>query len=208
MKTLSFKSAMLALCTASVLFITSCSKTGPAGPAGAQGLQGTAGAQGPAGAAGAQGVPGTVNVMYSAWTGFVEATWAAPINEFGKNVRYYPIPVTQVTDSIINTGVVLVYLRVPSTNIVPSLLPQTFYSFTQTGNQYMGFNLLAGQIKIKFFNIDNTNDPGSFGSLVEYRYVIIPGGVKITGRSLATGESSRLDYKDYNSVKTYFNLPD
>ncbi|HEY5368306.1 MAG TPA: hypothetical protein VIJ75_04875, partial [Hanamia sp.] len=79
--------------------------------------------------------------------------WEDPINEFGKNVRYYPITVTEVTDEIINTGIVLVYLRVPSTNILPSLLPQTFYSFTQTGNQYMGFNLLTGQIKIKFFNV-------------------------------------------------------
>jgi len=172
--------------------IVNCTKEGPEGPAGATGAQGPAGIQGPAGPAGAvgptgpagpagpagpQGPAGTANVIYSAWTDFTAANWGAAVNEFGKTVRNYAAPAPGVTASIITTGVVLVYWRdigLPN----PQQMPSISYNITQPVNQYLGFALLTGQIQIKFFNIDNTNDPGTFtGAGNSYRYILIPGSV-------------------------------
>ncbi len=205
MKNLSIKPTMIVLFTASVLFLTSCSKKGPEGP---QGTQGNAGAPGPVGSPGTKGDPGTANVIYSAWTAFNGANWQAAVNEYGKSVRYYPITATAITNDVLNNGVVLIYMRVTGNGIGPTLLPQTFYGFTQFVNQYIGFNLSTSQIKIKFFNIDNNNDPGTFGSFVEYRYVIIPGGVTTTTSASIKDQSQQPDCKDYNAVKAYFNLPE
>jgi hypothetical protein len=169
--------------------IINCTKEGPEGPAGATGPQGppgtngttgpagATGPQGPAGSTGPQGPAGTANVIYSPWTDFVNATWSAPVVEFGKTVRNYPATAPGVTASIVTTGVVLVYWRdqgLPN----PQQMPSISYNITQAVNQYLGFALLTGQIQIKFFNIDNTNDPGTFsGAGNSYRYIIIPGGV-------------------------------
>lgn len=174
---------------------------------GPEGIQGNTGQQGPQGNPGAKGDKGTANVIYSAWTTFNTANWQAAVNEYGKSIRYYPINTTAITADVANNGVVLVYMRISINHIGPLLLPQTFYGFTQFVNQYIGFYATVGQIKIKFFNIDNANDPSTFGSNVEYRYVIIPGGVTTTSTSIEN-QSSQLDYKDYNAIKAYYNLPE
>lgn len=187
------KFQFLSLLALAITFLAvSCTKEGPEGPAGATGAQGPTGATGaagptgptgptgpagPTGPTGPQGPAGTANVIYSAWTDFVSATWLPAAVEFGKTVRNYPAAAPGVTTSVINTGVVLVYWRdvgLPN----PQQMPSISYNITQPVNQYLGFELLTGTIRIKFFNIDNTNDPGTFsGSGNSYRYVIIPGGV-------------------------------
>lgn len=184
------KFRLLSLLLLAIAFIAvNCTKEGPEGPAGATGPQGPTGATGatgptgptgpagPAGPTGPTGPAGTANVIYSPWTDFVTANWAAAVNEFGKMVRNYPAAAPGVTASIITSGVVIVYWRdigLPN----PQQMPSISYNITQAVNQYLGFALLPGQIQIKFFNIDNTNDPGTFGGPGNsYRYIIIPGSV-------------------------------
>lgn len=191
------KFKLLSLLAFAIVFIAvSCTKEGPEGPAGATGTQGPTGAGGPAGPTGPigpngptgptgpTGPAGTANVIYSPWSLVSAANWSAPINEFGKIVRIYSLTAPGVTSSIINTGVVIVYHRnggLPN----PSPLPFTTYNVTQPVNQYLGFDLTAGTIRVKFYNIDNNLDPGTTVSS-EFRYIIIPGSVA-GGRSANIG---------------------
>jgi hypothetical protein len=210
------------LALALTIIVAGCTKEGPEGPAGATGPQGPAGGIGPAGPAGGigpqgpigpvgpigpQGIPGTANVIYSAWTDFVNATWSAPVVEFGKTVRNYPAPAPGVTSGIITTGVVLVYWRdigLPN----PQQMPSISFNITQAVNQYLGFALLVGQIQIKFFNIDNVNDPGTFsGAGNSYRYIIIPGSVA-GGRSATLGYTvDELKAMPYEKVCSLLHIP-
>jgi hypothetical protein len=206
--------------------LVNCTKEGPEGPAGATGTQGPAGANGatgpagptgpsgpagPTGPTGPQGPAGTANVIYSAWTDFVAATWGAPVNEFGKTVRNYPATAPGVTASMITSGVVLVYWRdigLPN----PQQMPSISYNITQSVNQYLGFALLTGQIQIKFFNIDNTNDPGTFsGAGNSYRYILIPGGVaggrgKMVAINGTTYTEDELKSMPYSQVCTLLHI--
>lgn len=212
------KFRLLSLLALAITFLAvSCTKEGPEGPAGATGPQGptgtgatgATGAQGPQGPAGPVGPPGTANVIYSVWTDFVLATWAAPVSEFGKTVRNYPAAAPGVTAGIITTGVVLVYWRdigLPN----PQQMPSISYNITQPVNQYLGFALLVGQIQIKFFNIDNTNDPGTFsGPGNSYRYILIPGSV-LGGRSAGVGGTNytaeQVRAMPYAEVCRLFNI--
>ncbi len=222
------KFRLLSLLLLAIAFIVvDCTKEGPEGPAGATGPQGPTGGTGatgptgpagptgpigPIGPAGPQGPAGTANVIYSAWTDFVLATWGAPVVEFGKTVRNYPAAAPGVTAAIISSGVVLVYWRdvgLPN----PQQMPSISYNITQAVNQYLGFALLVGQIQIKFFNIDNTLDPGTFGGAGNsYRYILIPGGV-LGGRSANptignTGYTeAQLRALPYEKICRLFNIP-
>lgn len=219
------KFRLLSLLALSIAFIAvSCTKEGPEGPAGATGAQGPTGATGPTGPTGPQGPTGpagptgptgpqgpigTANVIYSPWTDFVAGTWGAAVNEFGKTVRNYGAAAPGVTASIITSGVVLVYWRdagLPN----PQQMPSISYNITQPVNQYLGFALLTGQIQIKFFNIDNTNDPGTFsGAGNSYRYIIIPGGVA-GGRTANVGGTNytaeQLKAMPYSQVCNLFHI--
>jgi len=216
------KLRLLSILALAITFIAvSCTKEGPEGPVGATGPQGPTGAtgatgptgptgpQGPAGPTGPQGPPGTANVIYSPWTDFVGATWLPAANEFGKTVRNYPAAAPGVTASVVTTGVVLVYWRdlgLPN----PQQMPSISYNITQPVNQYLGFELLAGTIRIKFFNIDNTNDPGTFsGAGNSYRYIIIPGGIA-GGRAAGAGGTNytaeQLKAMPYAQVCRLFNI--
>jgi Collagen triple helix repeat (20 copies) len=220
------KIRLLSLLALAFAFIAvSCTKEGPEGPAGATGAQGPTGATGatgatgpagpggpagPQGPIGPQGPPGTANVIYSAWTDFITANWGAAVNEFGKLVRNYPAPAPSLTASVITQGVVLVYWRdlgLPN----PQQMPSISYNITQPVNQYLGFALLLNQIQIKFFNIDNALDPGTFGGPGNsYRYIIIPGVVG-GGRSAGIGGTNytaeEIKAMSYEQVARLFNIP-
>src|SRR5690606_16879937 len=81
----------------------SCKKEGPAGPIGPQGEQGVAGTDGDKGDKGDKGDIGTANVIYSDWLG---ADFQAALVNYGAN---FPAPA--LTEDILNTGEVAVYMR-------------------------------------------------------------------------------------------------
>lgn len=192
---------------AAIFIFTECAKDGepgPQGPKGDQGEQGLKGDQGEQGPKGDQGEPGTANVMYSEWTPFDAANWSDAYSTFGQMRRDYPIDEALIDEDILAMGTVMVYVRIPTVTgdkIFP--LPFT-YHLTKGIAQKLSYELSPGQIIINFYDlVDDTVDPGSFGDIVEYRYILIPGGV-----SLSSGRTANIDYFDYEVVKAYYHIPD
>lgn len=177
--------------------------TGPIGPQGELGPQGTAGTQGPQGEQGPpgeDGEDGNANVIYSEWITFDETNWNEPNTIGGQTRREYPISESQITDVILASGTIAVYARfdvAPITNRVfplPLILPLT------SGNeQQLAFELELGTIIITLHDIeDHTIEPVTFGSIGEYRYVIVPGG---------TPAKAKLpDFNDYQAVMNYYGI--
>ncbi|MBZ4192669.1 collagen-like protein [Niabella beijingensis] len=173
-----FKAAPVVI--AATVFITACKK----GDAGPQGPKGDAGEQG---IKGDKGATGTANVTYSDW--FVPSSYTI-LTSYGIKHFYYNKAVPQLTDQLLKTGTVLVYARLEGyvTSIWPSgqmaQLPVAVVwqsggtSFTDTWSAFC----TKGNIKIDMAN------SGNYYSAIppahSFRYIIIPGGVRIS----ATGK--------------------
>jgi hypothetical protein len=124
-----------------------------------------------------------------------------PFSFFGQNRRNYSIEDTTITDDIINSGTVAVYVKFSGTanNIQP--LP-VIQSIIQVKNQFLGHFLQPGKIVLFFHNMDDELDPGTIGSGNNYRYVIIPGGTSLAGRMGGP------DMYDYEAVRLFYQIPD
>lgn len=151
---------------------------GPQGEEGPQGEQGPQGPQGEQGEQGEQGVPGTANVMYTDWKTFDVSDWNQ-VTEFGRVTQLYEIQEERITENIINTGVVMVYIRFGGSS-APRLLPVTGYVTTSTKEQHLWHRLVTSKIILVFHNLNDNSNPGTFGSGNQYRYIIIPGGTFIS----------------------------
>lgn len=167
--------------------------TGAAGPAGANG------ATGATGAAGATGATGTANVIYSDW--YQPATYTSS-TIFGRTHLDADISATKITQAIIDNGVVLVFGKLLGYN--PTIWPATQVSELPIVVSYVqgtpqadtwSANVSVGKVTIDFTN--NTNLYTSISNAHQFRYVIIPGGVKTT---------SGINLKDYNQVKAAFHI--
>jgi hypothetical protein len=166
----------LAVSILSIALIISIGCEGPTGndgPAGAQGPQGEVGPQGP------QGPEGTANVIYSDWIGFDVSNWSEANSAFGQMRRDYPVMETAINDEILSMGTVAVYVRIPGNASIQDkvfYLPW-IYNLTKGVAQRLAFELSPQTINIYLHDlVDQSADPGTFGNVVEYRYVIIPGG--------------------------------
>src|ERR1700720_2689117 len=99
---------MLVLSLFTLLLFSSCKK-GDTGPAGATGAAGAAGSAGPTGAT------GSANVIYSAW--FTPDTYVKDtvFNLYG---FYYNKATTDITQAVLDSGVVLTYGKLDGYNSV------------------------------------------------------------------------------------------
>ncbi|MEO3405103.1 hypothetical protein AAFN85_14440 [Mucilaginibacter sp. CAU 1740] len=187
---------LLLLLTAGTLLISSCGKDGAVGPAGANGAQGTTGAPGAAGATGAtgavgatgpKGATGTANVIYSDWV--TPPTYTKTV-VFGLNTLTYNIAEPKITQAIIDQGVVVVYAKL--NGYVPSIWPTDQVSALPILINYLSGTTpevdtwsslySLGNVQISFKN--NNNLYGSLATTHSFRYVIIPGGVKLSSLHL------------------------
>ncbi|WP_212748421.1 hypothetical protein [Maribacter algarum] len=177
---------------------------GPAGPEGEQGDQGSTGPQGPEGPEGPQGPqgnPGTANVIYSSWIP----------TELGSNIvgtgQTFDIDFPEFSAAIHNTGTVLVYGRRiqagggqinTTTYVLPLILAaniQQHYSFSIKNN--------PGRIRIAASSLDG----GSLGDatfIEQYRYVVIPGGTPLSGKSTIP-EYTKMSYEE---IIAHFGIPE
>lgn len=186
----------LAIGLFAAIFVFSCKKgdTGPAGPAGAAGAAGPAGPQGP------KGDSATANVTYSAWTDVTYTLFTAPdtvvagkIDTLGGIAK---IVAPKLTADILTKGEIKVYINL-GTAANPDVFPLP----------YVGFN---GVLISPDFIVDTiylTTNIGYAGTTTQngvksqqYRYILIPG----TQPAIA---NPAVKWNDYNSVKSYFNLP-
>lgn len=190
MKTLKLMSMLLLITIVAI----SCKKeTGPTGPAGANGTNGT------------NGATGTANVIYSQWIGFDAAKWSAAVTEFGKTMRIYTDSTNIITQKVVDSAAVLVYFKAIGNNQT-SQLPMNFYGLTAFVNQYIGFRISKGALQILLYDIDDNNDPGTFSGTPTtnaYRYIIIPGGVPMSGSKMT---NQQLKAMTYQQVCNYFNI--
>lgn len=182
------------LCVLCLLF--SCSKDGeqgPVGPQGAQGEQGPQGPQGQDGADGAQGETGTANVIYSGWM----------VSEFDDNIiatgSGYNIDAPDLSQEIMDSGVILGFGKnIPLLSGTPDVFPLPFIT---SGNNYY---IRAEDPEILRISVESI-DGNSVGSTFfeEYRYVLIPGGNPVSGKS-------SIDYSkmSYEEIVELFNIPE
>lgn len=165
----------LSLTAAVLLIISSCTKTGPTGPAGAQGAAGAAGSAGTAGAQGNQGDTGVANVQYSQWA---DVVWHKSTSTPGAAFSD-PITASAITNQILDSGIVLVYLRYDSSTNTPNILPYTFGQNPSTSFTFQ-FSLEVGSLSI----LSTAPNMGSLGAAdidpnAQVRYIIVPPGVAI-----------------------------
>lgn len=171
MRTTTLKQLAFFITALSLVFTLGCE--GPEGPTGPQGEQGP---QGPQGEQGPQGPAGTANVIYSDWIAFSNANWEAPTTLGGQLRREYPVSVSQLNEDILMMGTVAVYVRFDT--VVDRIFPlPLILPLTSGSEQQLDFELELNTIIFTLHDIeDNSVDPGTFGEVGQYRYIIIPGG--------------------------------
>ncbi len=174
--------------------IYGCTKEGPTGPAGADGADG------------ADGQDGTANVIYSSWTYFSSSDWSELTNDYGKYVRIYSTTSDDITQSVIDSGLVMVYVKfVGATSPMP--LPLSM-CITKSSLQHLNFRLSTSTLKIVFFDIEDNDDPGTFSGTNSYRYIIIPGGVQATLTKSLRREEIDYNQMDYSELCKLLNIPE
>jgi hypothetical protein len=179
---------LLILCS---VVLIACKKgdIGPEGPIGPQGPQGEQGAQGP------RGNPGTANVIYSNWASLAHNYRDSTIDLANRRINHIAVP--QLTQAIMNNGVVLVYMRFNTTQFMQ--LPYTITSINAP--IVMDYLAVVGKIIITRYNT-LTAQPYALPSHLQYRYILIPGG------TLAGGKMVDPRTLDYETVKKLYNIPD
>lgn len=192
----------LTLCIGLAMVVGCEGPQGPEGPAGPQGPEG------PEGPKGDKGDEGTANVIYSDWTEFTtDTTWSDSLAEFGITYRKYWVEATQVDSTIMNEGVVNVYIDFFADNGIQDLpIVENITGCGPNNRQRLDFDFSFEEIEIKMSNHPNgETDPCTIGADNFYRYVIIPGG--------QSASNSKVNAKDlrnmsYSEIKTRFNIPD
>lgn len=173
---------------AGALCFTACSKDGAAGPKGDTGAAGAAGAAGPAGATGAKGDTGVANVIYSDW---MDVSYKL-VNDTASNgsvSSFYVanLSAPKLTKDVVASGMVKVYINV-NTADDPAVSEVSEY----------GISMAFGVGIIQLISSGDASTVTISGQkIAQYRYVIVPGGVK-AGKTI--------NWNDYRTVKQYLHL--
>jgi hypothetical protein len=180
-----------AIVLASAVLIYSCSKKGDTGPAGPAGPQGPAGTQGP------KGDSTTANVTYSAWTdvAFSPVTIPDTVDPTKKDTLYFvgAIVAPKLTADVISKGQISTYLNF-GTTASPDVVPLPF-----TDLIFTGWNIQVDYAVDSIYltaNVNASTYTNGGSKQAQYRYVIIPGT-----------KPASVNTKDYNSVSSYFKMP-
>jgi hypothetical protein len=182
-----------------IFFFVSCQK-GDTGPIGATGAAGAAGPTGP------QGPTGSANVIYSNW--FTPASYIKD-TVFGTWGFYYDSAVAAITQTILDSGTVITFGKLDGyvtsiwpTNQVEALPIVITYMDGATADIDTWSALLTpGNLRIQLQS--SLNAYGGISNAHQFRYVIIPGGVKTNASvqpGVVTANGKRLNQGDVNAV--------
>lgn len=190
MKQTNYFSVLIAIV---LLFSASCKKgdEGPQGAVGPQGTDGANGAKGATGQTGATGPAGTANVLYSDW---IIAKNFRDTTTDNSLLRIADLPAPKLTAALLNNATMLIYLDFGGGVYT---LPYTNYAGGKLN--IISFLPRVGKFIITRFTADNSHSV-PLSTLLKYRYIIIPGGIK------ATALAKQLDIKNYESVKKYYGI--
>lgn len=189
------------------LLTFNCADDGETGPTGPVGPAGPVGPVGPVGAT------GTANVIYSEWftpKNYVQTT------VFGMKNFTQIAEAPEITQEILDNGVVLVYGKLLGYN--PSIWPvdqvallpiNIVYIQGVTVTDTWSASATAGNLKITFVNSGNIYN--TIAETHQFRYVIIPGGVALNGGRGSTftdEDKQQLVSMSYEDVAAMFEIPD
>jgi hypothetical protein len=158
---------------------------GPTGPDGAQGPQGEIGPEGP------EGPPGTANVIYSDWITLSDLEAPSDTSFLGRTYNKWEIPAPEITQEIIDQGVILVYFSLTGT-ILP--LPTTFGGSNPIYITFAPFQ--PGTLSILAQNLDNTTI--GLNNDIQFRYIIIPGGT--------AAKQALPDFSNYHETMEFYGI--
>lgn len=139
-----------------------------------------------------QGPAGTANVLYSGWN---YATNFRDTIADNSNLHLADLSALSLSNEYLNNAAYQIYFTFGG-GVYP--LPYTSYA----GGKQNTINYLP-RLKhfiITRFTADNSNSV-ALSTLLQYRYVIIPGGTKLLA-------SKNININDYESVRKYFRIPD
>jgi hypothetical protein len=166
-----------------LLLFNACSKDGPTG------LKGDTGA---AGATGAAGQNGNAGVIYSSWM-YAHSFNDSTVDNSAIKVGYVDAP--KLTATILNSGEVKVYFTYGGGTFI---LPYTSNAGGKPNT--ISFTPMLSKILMYRFTFDNTNSV-ALSTLLQYRYVIIPGGV-------AARTGTKVNWDNYAEVAAYLGWKD
>lgn len=186
---------------------------GEQGIAGMDGQDGTDGQDGADGQDGQDGEDGNANVFSSGWVEYDEAVWTEVTGEFGIDYRNYPIEEAEITQDIVDNGVVLVYNRFVITGTHVYTLPFTENITSNDPNgQTISYQFEVNELVLKMRNASGSGDPGTFGGpgIAEFRYIVIPstnGGRPFNLETLTADLAAKgVNINNYNEVLAYYQL--
>jgi len=139
-----------------------------------------------------KGPIGSSDVLYSGWT-YAKAFSDTTVDNSALRVGY--ITAKSLTTPILNSGTILVYLTYGGGVFS---LPYTNYAGGK--NNTINYMPLFNRIVITRFTADNSKSV-ALSTLLQYRYVIIPGGKLISSMP-------KKDLDNYELIKKTFNIPD
>jgi hypothetical protein len=212
--------------------IINCTKEGPEGPVGPSGPQGAAGTNGtngtpgttgpagpagpagpvgPAGPAGPTGPAGTANVIYSAW--FTPATyggWVDTTINAQTLQKKFNRPTTAITQAVLDQGVVMVYMKLNPDGLAGTTLSVRELPYVNPGGNSQFIHIP----RVGSLTIANTTITGgsvtAAATNLEFRYVVIPGGVagKMMNGATNTGYTiDQLKSMTYDEICNLLNIP-
>lgn len=168
-----------------VVFACSCKKgdTGPQGP---------------------KGATGTANVIYSDW--FIPASYTMT-TIFGIKHFDHTRQTPAITQAIIDSGMVLTFGKLsgynpqvwPAGQIAQLPISLTYVQGSTTTDTWSAFDSV-GKLRINFVN--NLNIYSSISTQHSFRYIIVPGGVKVSN-----GRRIDLHSMSYNEVCDLLKVP-
>jgi hypothetical protein len=139
-----------------------------------------------------QGPAGTANVQYSGWnyaTNFRDTTLDA------SQLVIANLAASSLTQTDLTTASIQVYC-----DFGEGVNPLPYTSFAGGKENTINYLPEVGNILITRFTSDNSASI-SLSSLIQYRYVIIPGSALIS-------VANRVNLKNYEAVRKYFRIPD
>jgi len=169
--------------------------------------KGDVGPQGPEGPAGPQGPQGSPNVKYSTW--FTPNAYTLT-TVFGVKNFTYEKSAPEITQPILDSGLVIVFGKL--LGYTPSVWPTNQVSqlpisltYVQSGSTMTDtWSALTAPQKLTIRFVNDKNDYNVIATAHQFRYVIVPGGVKISGRA-AEGNYQQMSYSE---LCTLFGIPE
>ena len=139
-----------------------------------------------------KGPAGTANVQYSGWN------YASNIRDTtvdGSSLVIADLSAPAITQAILDNASIQMYL-----DFGAGVFPMPYTSNAGGKESTISYLPMPGRILISRFTADNSASI-SLSTLIQYRYVIIPGSVNI-------GLNNHVNLKDYEAVRKFYRIPD